>query len=248
MNAKKPAGLDLECFVHGSMCMSYSGRCLLSAYLTGRSGNRGGCAQSCRWNYYLMEEKRPGEYYQIEESERGTTILSSKDLCAIGFLDRLADAGIVSFKIEGRMRTPYSIGTTVNAYRMMMDGKCTLDEARQELETSSHRPFSTGFYFGDPDQVATDSDGYIRDWLFVGTAAGTASDGRLRMLTRNHFSVGDELYAVTPGHPGRPFTVTGIWDEEGNAMERSASPMKYVSISGEGIESIEKDDLLRRRN
>ena len=159
INAKKPAGLELESFVHGSMCMAYSGRCLMSAYLTGRSANRGGCAQSCRWNYYLMEEKRPGEYFPVFEDEKGFTIMSSKDLCAIGFLDELEKAGIVSFKIEGRMRTPYSIGTTVNAYRMMLDGACTLDEARQELETSSHRPFSTGFYFGDPNQVATDSDG-----------------------------------------------------------------------------------------
>ena len=246
INAMKPAGLELECFVHGSMCMAYSGRCILSAYTTGRSANRGGCAQSCRWNYYLMEEKRPGEYFPIEEDAKGTTILSSKDLCAISFLDQLEDAGVVSFKIEGRMRTPYSIGTTVNAYRMMMDGRCTLEEARQELETSSHRPFSTGFYFGDPNQVATDSDGYIRDWLFIGSAQEDAKDGRVTLLTRNAFSVGDEITAVTPGYPGRSFTLTEITDEEGNRIDRSSHPMKLVKINCP--DWLQEGDLLRRRS
>ncbi len=246
INEKKPKGLELESFVHGSMCMAYSGRCIMSAYLTGRSANRGGCAQSCRWNYYLMEEKRPGEYFPVFEDEKGFTIMSSKDLCAIAFLDQLEEAGIVSFKIEGRMRTPYSIGTTVNAYRMMLDGRCSLEEARQELETSSHRPFSTGFYFGDPNQVATDSDGYIRDWLFVGSAAEDAKDGYATILTRNAFSVGDEITAVSPGYPGRPFTLTEIFDEEGNSMERSSHPMKLVRINAP--EWLREGDLLRRRS
>ena len=121
--ANKPKDLELEAFIHGAMCMSYSGRCMLSAFLAGRSGNRGECAQACRWNYYLMEEQRPGEYIPVVESERGMTILSSKELCCVDILDKLAEAGVVSFKVEGRMRTPFYVGTVANAYRSLMDGK-----------------------------------------------------------------------------------------------------------------------------
>ncbi len=243
---RAPKGLQLEAFIHGAMCMSYSGRCLISAFTTGRSGNRGECAQSCRWNYYLMEEKRPGEYFPIEESERGTAILSSKELCAAPFLDKLADAGVVSFKIEGRMRTPYSIGTTVNAYRMLMDSTCSLDEALKELNTSSHRPYCSGFYLGDPNALMPDTGGYIRDWTFIASAMEPSNGGRLKIQTRNAFSVGDELEAVIPGRPGQPFTVKGITLEDGTQLQRSASPMVILTIDGVP-DGMQPGDLIRKK-
>ncbi|MBR0130812.1 MAG: U32 family peptidase [Firmicutes bacterium] len=242
---RAPKGLQLEAFIHGAMCMSFSGRCLISAFTTGRSGNRGECAQSCRWNYYLMEEKRPGEYFPIEESERGTAILSSKELCAAPFLDKLAEAGVVSFKIEGRMRTPYSIGSTVNAYRMLMDGSCTLEEAMKELNTSSHRPYASGFYLGDPSALIPDTGGYIRDWQFIATAIEPSKGGKLKIQTRNAFNVGEELEAVMPGKPGQPFTVKAITTEEGESLSRSASPMVILTIDG-APDGIQPGDLLRK--
>ncbi len=246
LHAKAPKGLELEAFIHGAMCISYSGRCLLSAYLAGRSGNRGECAQSCRWNYYLMEEKRPGEYFQVIEDEKGSGILSSKELCCVDILDKLAEAGICSFKIEGRMRTPYSIGTTVNAYRMAMDGTASLEDIHKELDSSSHRPYCTGFYLGDPDSIAPDTAGYIRDWLFVGSAAEDSKENYVKLLTRNPFKVGDELEAVSPGLCGRPFTVTSIVNEDGEAVERSASPMKIMTLNVPF--EVKAGDLFRRRD
>ena len=246
LHTKAPKGLELEAFIHGAMCMSYSGRCLLSAYLAGRSGNRGECAQSCRWNYYLMEEKRPGEYFQIIEDEKGSGILSSKELCCVDILDRLAEAGICSFKIEGRMRTPYSIGTTVNAYRMAMDGTASLEDIHRELDSSSHRPYCTGFYLGDPESIAPDTTGYIRDWLFVGSAAEDSNGNYVKLLTRNPFKAGDELEAVSPGFCGRPFTVKSIVNEDGESVERSASPMKIMTVNVPF--EVKAGDLFRRKD
>ncbi len=226
LRAKAPAKLELEAFVHGAMCMSYSGRCLLSAYLTGRSGNRGQCAQSCRWNYYLMEETRPGEYFKIEESEHGSAILSSKELCAIEFLDKLAAAGINSFKIEGRMRTPFYTATVVNAYKMAMLGKYPIEQLKAELDTVSHRPFTTGFYLGDMKALQSGDNGYVRDYLFVATAV----DDEV-IETRNAFSVGDELELLSPGKLGQKFTVEYIEDEKGERLERSNTPMRKMKIN-----------------
>jgi len=241
INAKKPKGLDLEAFVHGAMCMSYSGRCMISAFLTGRSGNRGECAQGCRWNYYLMEEKRPGEYFKVEESDRGMAILSSKELCCVDLLDKLKEAGVVSFKVEGRMRTPYYVGTVANAYRGLIDGKIDAKQARAELDTCSHRPFCTGFYEGDPNQIAPDDHGYIRDALFVGSVTG-----KNEILTRNAFNLGDELEVLTPGNVGRKFTVEYIKNEEGESLERSASPMKTININLP--DDVQAGDIIRKRD
>ncbi len=224
--ANKPKDLELEAFIHGAMCMSYSGRCMLSAFLTGRSGNRGECAQVCRWNYYLMEEKRPGEYFPVIESERGMTILSSKELCCVDLLDKLAEAGVVSFKVEGRMRTPFYVGTVANAYRSLMDGKITKKQAREELNTVSHRPYCTGFYEGQPSQIAPDDNGYIRDALYVGNALEGG-----KMLTRNAFDIGDELEVLTPGKVGRAFKVEKIVNAEGESLERSSHPMDTIEIN-----------------
>jgi putative protease len=237
--------LELEAFVHGAMCMSYSGRCLLSAYLAGRSGNRGECAQTCRWDYYLMEEKRPGEYFKIEEDERGSAILSSKELCCISLLDRLQAAGVCSFKIEGRMRTPFYTATVVNAYRLAIDGKAGEETLRRELDTVSHRPFCTGFSLGDPSQLIPDTKGYIRDWLFVATALEDSADGKVKVQTRNPFAAGDELEYLQPGRTGIPFRVDAIADEENTPMERSATPMRVLTISAP--DGIRAGDILRKK-
>ena len=224
--ANKPEGLELEAFIHGAMCMSYSGRCMISAFLTGRSGNRGECAQGCRWNYYLMEEQRPGEYFPVIESERGMTILSSKELCCVDLLGKLASAGVTSFKVEGRMRTPFYVGTVANAYRSFMDGKISAEAARDELNTVSHRPYCTGFYEGQPSEIAPDDNGYIRDALYVGNVSGKG-----KMLTRNPFSVGDELEVLTPGQTGRAFRVEKIINSEGESLGRSSHPMDTLEIN-----------------
>ena len=245
IRANIPEDLELEAFVHGAMCMSYSGRCLLSAYLAGRSGNRGECAQTCRWNYSLMEEKRPGEYFPIEEDERGSAILSSKELCCIEHLKKFEEAGIVSFKIEGRMRTPFYTATVVNAYRMAIDGTAPLEALRKELDTVSHRPFCTGFYFGDPNQLIPDTKGYIRDWLFVATALEESKNGLLRIETRNPFAVGDVLEFLSPGKTGVPFTVSAITGEDGEAIDRSPTPMRILTISAP--DGIKAGDILRKK-
>ena len=238
--ANKPKDLELEAFIHGAMCMSYSGRCMISAFLTGRSGNRGECAQGCRWNYYLMEEKRPGEYFPVVESDRGMAILSSKELCCIDILDKLAKAGVVSFKVEGRMRTPYYVGTVANAYRSYLDGKMTAKEARSELNTVSHRPYCTGFYEGEPSQLAPDDNGYIRDALYV----GNVSEGG-KILTRNAFDLGDELEVLTPGKAGRSFKVEKIINSEGESLERSSHPMDTIEINLP--EGVLPGDIIRKR-
>ena len=245
IRADTPEDLELEAFVHGAMCMSYSGRCLLSAYLAGRSGNRGECAQTCRWNYYLMEEKRPGEYFKIEEDERGSAILSSKELCCIEHLKAFEDAGICSFKIEGRMRTPFYTATVVNAYRMAIDGTTPVEALKKELDTVSHRPFCTGFYFGDPDQLIPDTAGYVRDWLFVATALEDSKNGLLRVETRNPFAVGDTLEFLNPGRTGVPFTVSSIVNEDGEPLERSATPMRVLTISAP--DGVRAGDILRKK-
>ena len=245
IRANVPEDLELEAFVHGAMCMSYSGRCLLSAYLAGRSGNRGECAQTCRWNYYLMEEKRPGEYFKIEEDERGSAILSSKELCCIEHLKAFEEAGICSFKIEGRMRTPFYTATVVNAYRMAIDETAAMDLLRKELDTVSHRPFCTGFYFGDPNQLIPDTEGYVRDWLFVATALEASKNGQLRIETRNPFAAGDTLEFLSPGQTGKAFTVSSILNDAGEPLERSATPMRVLTISAP--DEVQAGDILRKR-
>ncbi len=245
LRALAPAGLELEAFVHGAMCMAYSGRCLISSFLTGRSGNRGQCTQSCRWDYYLMEQKRPGEYFPLEEGPQGTAILSSKEMCMIDHLRELADAGAVSFKCEGRMRTPFYIGTVANAYRMALDGFPDTAALRAELETISHRPYCTGFYLGDPESIATGGSDYIRNYIFVATALEASSGGKLRIETRNPFSVGDELEVLTPGSTGRAFRLESIVDAEGTAIDRSPTPMRVMTINAP--DGIQPGDIIRRK-
>lgn len=204
MRAAAPPDLQIEAFVHGAMCVAYSGRCLLSAAMTGRSGNKGACAQSCRWSYALVEEQRPGEYFPIEEDVRGTYVLNAQDLNMVSHLDDLARAGVDSFKIEGRNKQAFYVATVVGAYRSVLDGGDP-QAAEAELLTISHRPYSTGFYYGRAEQTP-ERDGYVKECLHVATVEDCepVAEGRWRItaLCHNRFERGDELGIVTPGAPG----------------------------------------------
>lgn len=208
-----PDSLEIEAFVHGAMCMAYSGRCLLSSAMTGRSANKGACAQSCRWNYALVEEKRPGEYFPIEEDASGTYIMNAEDLCMIDHLQELQNAGVSSLKIEGRNKRSFYVASVVGAYRRVLDGG-SLERAHDDLCAISHRPYGTGFYFGRPNQT-THADGYIKDALHVAdfmecepcicdnstidTTTNAATETyRVTVLCRNRFFDTDTLEVIAP--------------------------------------------------
>lgn len=212
MRASVPDDLEIEVFVHGAMCVAYSGRCLLSAAMTGRSGNKGACAQSCRWSYALVEEQRPGEYFEIEEDTRGTFILNAQDLNMIEHLDELAAAGVDSFKIEGRNKQAFYVATVVGAYRSVLDGG-DAEAANRELYTISHRPYSTGFYYGRAEQTP-ERDGYVKECLHVATVeeCEPVGEGRWRVtaLCHNRFEQGCELEVVSPQGSGAKLTVDDL--------------------------------------
>ena len=212
MREKTPADLEIEAFVHGAMCVAYSGRCLLSAAMTGRSGNKGACAQSCRWSYALVEEQRPGEYFEIEEDTRGTFILNAQDLNMVEHLDELARAGVDSFKIEGRNKQAFYVATVVGAYRSALDG-ADVHAANDELYTISHRPYSTGFYFGRADQTL-ERDGYVKECLHVATVEECVQVGegrwRVSALCHNRFEADSQLEVVTPRGFGERITVDSL--------------------------------------
>ena len=220
---KIPDDMEIEAFVHGAMCVSFSGRCLLSAYLTGRDANRGECAQPCRWKYYLMEEKRQGQYYQLEEDEQGSYILNAKDMCMIEHLDKLIDAGVTSFKIEGRAKSAYYVATITNAYRHALDcikeGNPLPQWIKDEVFKVSHRPYCTGFYFSHPNacQYYADS-GYVREYDFVGVIDGY-NNGMLHLTQRNYFTKHDKLEILTPDGEPVEFKPEHIYNEQGQEIE-----------------------------
>lgn len=203
MHAQLPDDLELEAFVHGAMCMAYSGRCLISDYLTGRSALEGNCAQSCRWKYALVEELRPGEYHPIEEDGRGSFIMNAQDLNMLSHLDELASAGVDSIKIEGRNKKAYYVATTVNAYRRVLDG-ADAGEVAGELERISHRPYSTGFFFG-PAHQTPQSDEYTHGWEWAAQVLSCAPHTRggfhVTLRCRNRFSPEQRLELLSPGRP-----------------------------------------------
>lgn len=207
IRAKTPKELQIEVFVHGAMCVSYSGRCLLSNYMTGRDSNRGMCAQPCRYSYALMEEKRPGEYFPIEEDEKGTYIMNSRDMCMIDHIPELIAAGVDSMKIEGRAKSPYYAAVTTAAYRHAIDAAAAgepLDKVwRDEVEHVSHRRYSTGFFFGEPGQY-TENSRYIRDWQVCAIVISCDDSGLATLSLRNKFASGDTLELVGPDT--RPFS------------------------------------------
>ena len=239
-----PEEMEIEAFVHGAMCMSYSGRCMISSYLVNRSGNRGGCAQPCRWNYHLVEMKRPNEFFQVVEDEKGTAILSSHDMCAVGFLDKLEAAGICSYKIEGRMKTPFYVATAVNAYRHAIDGDVPMEVIERELDSISHRPYSSAFYFGEMKMSHGNSGAYIQKCTFIGKVLDY-SDGFVTIQQRNNFKPGDELEVVSPISTGEKFTVSKIFDEEGN--EREDARLIQQTLRLPCPIKLQKGDLLRKR-
>ena len=209
MRANTPADLEIEAFVHGAMCVAYSGRCLLSSVMTGRTANKGACAQSCRWSYALVEEQRPGEYFEIEEDTRGSFILNAQDLNMVSHLDDLIAAGVDSFKIEGRNKQAFYVATVVGAYRNVLDGGDPVI-AERELLTISHRPYSTGFYYGRAEQTP-ERDGYVKECLHVATVEECVWDDAgvwvATVVCHNRFARGDELEVVSPYKQPRTFTV-----------------------------------------
>ena len=224
---KTPADLELEAFVHGAMCVSYSGRCLLSNYMTGRDSNRGACAQPCRYQYYLMEEKRPGEYFPVFEDEKGTYILNSRDMCMIDHVGELMDAGLSSMKIEGRAKSAYYAAIVTGAYRHVIDDVAagrTVDPVwRNEVEHVSHRRYSTGFYFGEPGQY-TENARYIREWQVVALVTDCGPDGMATLSLRNKFSTGDTLELVGPDTKPLAFVAPVMEDEAGEPLTEARHP------------------------
>jgi putative protease len=241
---KTPPELELEVFVHGAMCMAYSGRCLISAYLTGRDSNRGDCAQPCRWRYRLIEEKRPDESYEIRQQENETTILSSRDLNTLSFIHEIKAAGVTAFKIEGRMKSAFYVATVTNAYRRALDRSAPLDVLERELRSVSHRDFTSGFYFGELPGEPPARDGYMRDCVFVAVVTGF-KDGLLEVEQRNRFSVGEVLEVLSPDSIGKMLPVTKIMDADMNEMKSAPHPRQKLYLSC-GID-MKAGDLLRRR-
>ena len=217
-----PEDIELETFVHGAMCISYSGRCLLSNYLTGRESNRGACVQACRWEYSIREKHRKGEYYDIEEDDRGTYILNSKDMCMIEHLDKLRDAGVTSFKIEGRMKSPYYVATVVNAYRRAMDvlentnNYSVSKELVAELEKASHRRYTTGFFLGDNEKECLESSMPVQTHEFMAIVLEDQKDGKVLVEMRNRFKVNETLEVLSPNNTfNKQLLIENMTDENG---------------------------------
>ena len=233
IRAKTPKELEIEAFVHGAMCISYSGRCLLSNYMTGRDSNRGACAQPCRYQYALMEEKRPGEYFPVFEDEKGTYIMNSRDMCMIDHLDDLMDAGVDCLKIEGRAKSAYYAAIVTGAYRHAIDdvaqGRPADPVWRDEVEHVSHRHYSTGFFYGPPGQYYENSR-YIRDWQICAVVTGCTPEGLATLSLRNKFRTGDTVEVVGPDT--RPFslTVPEMTDADGLPLFEPKTPQMTFTM------------------
>ena len=251
---RQKCSVELEMFVHGAMCISYSGRCLLSNYMTGRDSNRGSCAQPCRWKYSLVEEKRPGQYFPIEEDERGTFIFNSKDMCLLPYLPDVIESGVDSLKIEGRMKSVHYAASVVKAYRMAIDSYfenpeafAVKDEWLEELEKVSHRSYTTGFYYGKPtekDQIYTSSS-YIQTSDFVGLVLDyDEATGFATVEQRNNMKLGQEIEVFQPQLPGYRQLLGEMYNHEGEAIEVAPHPQQIVKIRMEA--PVEPYAILRR--
>lgn len=255
IRANIPDDLEIETFIHGAMCMSYSGRCLLSNYFTGRDANRGACTHPCRWKYALVEEKRPGEYLPVYENERGTYIFNSRDLCMIEHIPELMESGIDSFKIEGRMKTALYVATVARTYRRAIDDYKQSPELYQEhlpwyldqISNCTYRQFTTGFFFGRPTDEAQiyDNNTYVKEYTYLGIVGERTKEGLYRIEQRNKFSVGEEIEVMKPDGENRTVTVRRIVDEQGQEMESCPHPQQVLFIDlGEPLELY---DILRRK-
>lgn len=250
---KIPADMEIENFIHGAMCISYSGRCLLSSYFTGRDANQGACTHPCRWKYAVVEETRPGEYMPVYENERGTYIFNSKDLCMIEYIPEMIEAGIDSMKIEGRMKTALYVATVARTYRRAIDDYMESEEKyranmgwyKEEISKCTYRQFTTGFYFGKPDENTQiyDNNTYVNEYIYLGIVEGVDESGRARITQRNKFCVGDRIEIMKPDGRNIPVTVEGMHTEDGEAVESAPHPKQVLFL--ELSESPEVYDLLR---
>lgn len=252
---REKVDVELETFVHGAMCISYSGRCLLSNYMTERDSNQGQCAQACRWNYNLVEEKRPNEFYPIQEDERGTYVFNSQDLCLLQHLPELIETGIKSLKIEGRMKSAYYVATIIRAYRNMIDayyGEAEVSGDIQfwmdELQKVSHRPYTTGFYFGKPENGALtlESSQYIRPYDFIGVVKSFDAEASMAIIEqRNHFRVGDTIEFFSPQYGWFEHTITEMYDKDGN--EITVAPHAQMVVRMPLAREVYPMDMMRKQ-
>ena len=250
-----PDDLEIETFIHGAMCISYSGRCLLSNYFTGRDANKGACTHPCRWKYAVVEEKRPGEYLPVYENERGTYIFNSKDLCMIEHIPDLIDAGIDSYKIEGRMKAALYVATVARTYRKAINDYLESPEKYQknmpwyleQIKSCTYRQFTTGFFYGKPTEETQiyDNNTYEKGYTYLGIVGPKNENGMYRMEQRNKFSVGEEIEVMKPNGDNVPVTVQRLVDEKGEEMQSCPHPQQifYVDL---GIE-LDEFDILRRK-
>ena len=255
IRSRIPEDMEIETFIHGAMCISYSVRCLLSNYLTGRDSNQGACTHPCRWKYSVMEESRPGEYFPVYENERGTFIFNSKDLCMIEHIPDLINAGIDSFKIEGRMKTALYVATVARTYRKAIDDYLkdpalyeeNMSWYQEQISNCTYRQFTTGFFYGKPTQEAQiyDNNTYIKEYTYLGIVGETNEEGKYCISQRNKFSVGEQIEVMKPNGDNIEATVKSIQDEEGNQMESAPHPkqMLYIDL---GIK-LDRYDILRRK-
>lgn len=250
-----PEEMEIESFIHGAMCISYSGRCLLSNYFTGRDANQGSCTHPCRWKYAVVEEKRPGEYLPVYENERGTYIFNSKDLCMIEHIPELIDAGIDSLKIEGRMKTALYVATVARTYRKAIDDfysspqlyQDNMQWYREEIAKCTYRQFTTGFYFGKPDENTQiyDSNTYINEYIYLGIIEAVEADGMAKITQRNKFSVGEEIEIMKPDGCNLVITVEKMLDSDGNELEDCPHPRQEIHLKLS--ENPEMYDILRMK-
>ena len=250
-----PEDMDIETFIHGAMCISYSGRCLLSNYFTGRDANKGACTHPCRWKYSVMEEKRPGEYFPVYENERGTYIFNSKDLCMIEHIPDLIDAGIDSYKIEGRMKTALYVATVARTYRKAIDDYLESPEKYEanmpwyldQISNCTYRQFTTGFFYGKPSEETQiyDNNTYEKGYTYLGIVGPANEEGLYRIEQRNKFSVGETIEVMKPNGDNIEVTVKRLVDEKGQEMESCPHPQQvfYVDL---GVE-LDEYDILRRQ-
>ena len=254
IRANIPDDLEIETFIHGAMCISYSGRCLLSNYFTGRDANQGACTHPCRWKYAVVEEKRPGEYLPVYENERGTYIFNSKDLCMIEHMDDILTSGIDSLKIEGRMKTALYVATVARTYRKAIDDyledpakyQANMSWYQEQIAGCTYRKFTTGFFYGKPSEEAQiyDNNTYEKGYTYLGFAEAVDERGYVQITQRNKFTVGEMIEIMKPDGTNLLVPVKSIYDEEGNSVESAPHPQQklFVDLGGEA----EVYDILRR--
>lgn len=250
-----PEDMEIESFIHGAMCISYSGRCLLSNFFTGRDANQGACTHPCRWKYSVVEETRPGEYMPVYENERGTYIFNSKDLCMIEHVPEMIDAGIDSFKIEGRMKTALYVATVARTYRKAIDDylespekyRANMEWYKEEIGKCTYREFTTGFYFGKPTSETQiyDSNTYVKNYIYLGTVEERDGRGFAKIEQKNKFSVGETIEIMKPDGRNISAFVRGIYTEDGESQESAPHPKQilYIDLDGEA----EQYDILRKK-